>query len=131
MVPGRDAAIDTDVLIYSSATRHSKLRNLLGYDTLIRFTPESYRWTFGDGVASTSSRIKHRYPRVGKYFLRLSVTYQIAIRVLPSGRWVSTPLRIKKVADPKSINITQERIKAGIPVLVNRNCLQHPSAIGC
>lgn len=130
-VPGSEAAPAASVLIFSSATRHSKLRNLLGFDTLIRFTPDSYRWTFGDGTSTTSSRSKHRFARVGKYFLRLSVTYRIAIRVLPSGKWLNTPLRIKKVADPKPLSVTDAVKVTGIPVLVNRNCLQNPSAVGC
>jgi len=107
------------------------VRRLLGFDTLIRFTPIAYRWTLGDSTSSTRSRLRHRYLSTGLFFVRLSVTYSIDLKVLPSGKWISTPLTIKKVANPLPLRVGQlERIQ-GVPVFVIRDCRQMPSAIGC
>lgn len=119
------------MLLMSDATRHSKVRQLLGLNTLIRFTPIAYRWTLGDSTSSKRSRLRHRFDSTGLFFVRLSVTYSIDLRVLPSGKWISTPLTIKKVASPLPLRVGQVERIPGIPVFVIRNCLQMPEAIGC
>ena len=130
-LPNEQIMPDTDVLLFTDATRHSVLRKLLGYDTLIRFTPVGFRWTTGDGGVSTRSRLKHRFSRLGTSFVRLSVDYAIEVRLAASPKWIKTPLRIKKVAEPLPIRIGERRVIQGIPVFVIRNCLARPTAIGC
>jgi hypothetical protein len=130
-IPNAQISPTTSVLLMSDATRHSKVRQLLGLNTLIRFTPIAYRWTFGDSTSSTRSRIRHRFDSTGLFFVRLSVTYSIDLKVLPSGKWISTPLTIKKVASPLPLRVGQVERNPGIPVFVIRNCLQMPEAIGC
>jgi hypothetical protein len=130
-VPNASIAAKTSVLFLSDATRHTKIRQLLGYHTLIRFTPIAYRWTMGDSIASNRSRVRHKFNTTGLYFVRLSVTYSIDLKVLPAGKWIATPLTIKKVADPYQVRVGQTRIIQGIPVFVIRDCHQMPGAIGC
>lgn len=130
-LPNQQVMPDTDVLLFTDATRHSVLRKLLGYDTLIRFTPVGYRWTTGDGASSTRSRLRHRFAVLGTSFVRLSVVYAIEVRLSTSPKWIKTPLRIKKVAEPLAIRIGEQRLIQGIPVFVIRNCLARPAAIGC
>jgi len=131
VLPNEQIMPDTDVLLFTDATRHSVLRKLLGYDTLIRFTPVGFRWTTGDGGVSTRSRLKHRFSRLGTSFVRLSVDYAIEVRLATSPKWIKTPLRIKKVAEPLPIRIGERRVIQGIPVFVISNCLARPTAIGC
>ena len=130
-VPNAQVSPKTSVLVFSDATRHTKVRQLLGYNTLIRFTPTAYRWTLGDSTTSTRSRVRHRFTATGLYFVRLSVTYAIELKVLPAGKWISTPLSIKKVADPLQLRVGQNQSIQGIPVFVIRDCRQMPGAIGC
>ncbi len=130
-LPNAQVSPKTSVLLMSDATRHSKVRQLLGYNTLIRFTPTAYRWTLGDSATSTRSRVRHQFKATGLYFVRLSVTYSIDLKVLPSGKWISTPLTIKKVADPLQLRVGENQRIQGIPVFVIHDCRQMPSAIGC
>ena len=38
-------------------------------------TAKRYRWSFGDGARSTiGPRVSHRYPKAGRYVVRLTVT---------------------------------------------------------
>jgi hypothetical protein len=128
----RDQPVPTlSTLLFSDATRHSKVRKLLGYNTLIRFTPVSYRWTTGDGGVSIRSRVRHRFLATGTYFVRLSVVYSIDLRVLPSGGWIKTPLTIKKVAEPLRVKVSSESRPQGVSVFVIHNCNQKPTAPGC
>ncbi len=130
-LPDHQIMPDTDVLLFTDATRHTVLRKLLGYDTLIRFTPVGFRWTTGDGGLSNRSRLSHRFSRLGTSFVRLSVDYSIEVRLVASPKWIKTPLRIKKVAEPLAIRVGERRVIQGIPVFVIANCLARPSAIGC
>jgi hypothetical protein len=130
-VPNGQVAPNTSVLLTSDATRHSKVRRLLGFDTLIRFTPIAYRWTTGDSSSSIRSRVRHTYLSTGVFLVRLSVTYSIDLKVLPSGKWISTSLTIKKVAHPLPLRVGQLEHIQGVPVFVIRDCLQTPGAIGC
>jgi len=130
-IPNTPVAPKTSVLLLTDATRHTKIRQLLGYNTLIRFTPIAYRWTLGDSTTSTRSRVRHRFLATGLYFVRLSVTYSIDLKVLPAGKWIATPLTIKKVGDPVQVRVGQNWRIQGIPVFVIRDCKQMPGAIGC
>lgn len=130
-IPNQALTPDTSVLLFSNATRHSVLRNLLGRDTLIRFTPVAYRWTTGDGGTSSRSRLRHRFQIAGTSIVRLSVEYGIEVRVVGRSGWIKTPFHIKKVATPYVIRIGQRRVLQGRPVFVIYNCIELPSAIGC
>ena len=129
--PAQQVAPDTDVLLYSDATRHSVLKNLLGYETLIRFTPVGYRWTTGDGYSSRRSRLHHRFQRLGTNTVRLSVDFAIEIRLVSASKWIKTPFRIKKVADPLAVHVGERKVIQGIPVFVIHNCIVQPTAAGC
>jgi len=120
------------VLFASTATRHQHLALLLGKATMLKFTPVSYRWTTGDASVSERSQVRHRYKKAGRYTVRMSVTYQSEVRVLPSGRWLKLPFQVTKVAPPVEIVVTDEKPNlGGVAVLVGKTCLEHPSAVGC
>ena len=120
------------VLFASTATRHQHLALLLGKATMLKFTPVAYRWTTGDSGVSVRSQVRHRYKLAGRYTVRMSVTYQSEVRVLPSGRWLKLPFQITKVAPPVEIVVTGEKPNlGGVAVLVGKTCLEHPSAVGC
>jgi hypothetical protein len=119
-------------LFASTATRHQHLALLLGKPTMLKFTPVAYRWTTGDAGVSVRSQVRHRYKSVGRYTVRMSVTYQSEVRVLPSGRWLKLPFQITKVAPPVEIVVADEKPNlSGLAVLVGKSCLEHPSAVGC
>jgi hypothetical protein len=119
-------------LFASTATRHQHLALLLGKPTMLKFTPVAYRWTTGDAGVSVRSQVRHRYKSVGRYTVRMSVTYQSEVRVLPNGRWLKLPFQITKVAPPVEIVVADEKPNlSGLAVLVGKSCLEHPSALGC
>jgi hypothetical protein len=120
------------VLLASTATRHQHLALLLGKPTMLRFTPVAYRWTTGDASVSTRSQVRHRYKNPGRYTVRMSVTYKSEVRVLPSGRWLTIPFQVTRVAPSVEIVVTNEMPNlGGVAVLVGKTCLEHPSAVGC
>jgi hypothetical protein len=120
------------VLLASTATRHQHLALLLGKPTMLRFTPVSYRWTTGDAGVSVRSQVRHRYKNFGRYTVRMSVNYKSEVRVLPSGRWLTLPFQVTKVAPSIEIVVASEKPNlGGVAVLVGKTCLEHPSAVGC
>ena len=120
------------VLLASTATRHQHLALLLGKPTMLRFTPVSYRWTTGDAGVSVRSQVRHRYKNVGRYTVRMSVNYKSEVRVLPSGRWLTLPFQVTRVAPSVEIVVAREKPNlGGVAVLVGKTCLEHPSAVGC
>jgi hypothetical protein len=120
------------VLLASTATRHQHLALLLGKPTMLRFTPVAYRWTTGDASVSTRSQVRHRYKNTGRYTVRMSVTYKSEVRVLPSGRWLTIPFQVTRVAPSVEIEVANEKPNlGGVAVLVGKTCLEHPSAVGC
>ena len=120
------------VMLASTATRHQHLALLLGKPTLLRFTPVGYRWTTGDAGVSVRSQVRHRYKNAGRYTVRMSVAYKSEVRVLPSGRWLTLPFQVTRVAPSVEILVANERPNpGGVAVLVGKTCLEHPSAVGC
>ena len=120
------------VLLASTATRHQHLALLLGKPTMLRFTPVAYRWTTGDASVSTRSQVRHRYKNTGRYTVRMSVTYKSQVRVLPSGRWLTIPFQVTRVAPSVERVVINERPNlGGVAVLVGKTCLEHPIAVGC
>ena len=120
------------VLLASTATRHQHLALLLGKPTMLRFTPVSYRWTTGDSAVSGRSQVRHSYKNVGRYTVRISVNFKSEVRVLPSGRWLTLPFQVTKVAPSVEIVVVNEKPNlGGVAVLVGKTCLEHPSAVGC
>lgn len=119
-------------MLASTATRHQHLALLLGKPTMLRFTPVAYRWTTGDASVSTRSQVRHRYKNVGRYTVRMSVTYKSEVRVLPSGRWLTIPFQVTRVAPSVEIVVTNEKPNlGGVAVLVGKTCLEYPSSVGC
>ena len=120
------------VILASTATRHQHLALLLDKPTLLRFTPVGYRWTTGDAGVSVRSQVRHRYKNAGRYTVRMSVAYKSEVRVLPSGRWLTLPFQVTRVAPSVEILVANERPNpGGVSVLVGKTCLEHPSAVGC
>jgi hypothetical protein len=76
---------------------------LLGRPVLVRFTPVSLQWSFGDGAklesAITSPRTTHGYLREGTYLSLLHTTFSVAYR-LSSGRWLADPDHITLASSP-------------------------------
>lgn len=76
---------------------------LLGRPVLVRFTPVSLQWSFGDGTKLESSiaspRTTHGYLREGTYLALLHTTFSVAYR-LSSGRWLADPDYITLASSP-------------------------------
>ena len=76
--------------------------------------------------------MRHRYKNVGRYTVRMSVNFKSEVRVLPSGRWLTLPFHVTKVAPSVEIVVANEKPNlGGVAVLVGKTCLEHPSAVGC
>ena len=99
---------------------------------MLRFTPVAYRWTTGDSSVSGRSQVRHRYVAAGSYTVRMSVTYKSEVRVLPSGRWITLPFQVTRVAPSVEILVTSAPPNlGGIAAVVGKTCIEHPSAVGC
>lgn len=115
---------------------------LLGNPATVRFTPESWHWTYGDGTSSTrttagrtwaAQRIpdfdatptSHVYSRPGTYYIDLDITFRAEYRYA-GGPWIPVV---------GTVTLPANRLKATAgsakTVLVNRDCAQNPTGPGC
>lgn len=115
---------------------------LLGESASVRFTPVSYRWSYGDGSAQTTSApgktwlslgladfsptaTSHTYVSTQVFTVTVAVSFRVEYRI-GSGAWKSVNGTLSRSASTR-VSITD----GGTPLLVSRNCVTDPSAAGC
>ena len=132
--------LPTNFWIDSSPETQSGL--LLDREALVRFTPVSYRFDYGDGTVASRSTpggswaeldaaefdqtvFSHVYSRAGRYVIDAQVSFGVEYQYA-GGNWitmdgsiVSASGRLEAVAGTAST------------VLVSSDCVQKPAAIGC
>ena len=81
---------------------------MLGRPVLVRFTPVSLKWLFGDGASAVSAlgdpSARHVYSQKGVYSATVATTFRVAYR-LASGRWLSDPDAITLASTPIRIAV--------------------------
>ena len=82
---------------------------LLGNPVLVRFTPKTLEWSFGDGSKSlgSSAQVKtlsHGYSKAGIYVALLHTTFTVSYR-LASGSWLADPDTITLVSSPLNLRV--------------------------
>lgn len=103
---------------------------LLGWPIEVRFSPETYRWNYGDGSRVTHSvagaswgqaqfsrtPTGHVFRSPGRYFVTLEVDYAVAYR-FGEGAFVPLSGVVRRGAGPVGINVLRVT-----PVLVEDGC---------
>ena len=100
--PGQTARFST---VPKTVLGNSKL---LGRPVLVRFTPVSLKWLFGDGASAVSAlgdpSARHAYAQKGVYSATVATTFRVAYR-LASGRWLSDPDAITLASSPLRLTV--------------------------
>ncbi|WP_309714054.1 PKD domain-containing protein, partial [Pseudolysinimonas sp.] len=134
------AGLDTN--FYAIAGQHVVNGTLLGRPADVRFTPTTYRWTYGDGTAATKTTkggtwaalgiaefeptpTSHVYEQVGDYTITLSIVYAAEYR-FDGGAWRPVVGTLTLPANDLYI-----RVGTAKTVLVEHDCLANPSGPGC
>lgn len=142
MEPNGWIVVGLDTNFYSDRSTRVVDGTLLGFPASVRFTPLSWRWSYGDGSATTSatpgaswaaqnlaefapSPTSHVFATAGSYAIDLTVGYAAQYRFAGSD-WV---------AIAGTLELPANRIIAtandASTVLVNRDCRQNPEGPGC
>jgi hypothetical protein len=117
--------------MYSTAGVDIQAGELLGWPIQVRFTPQAYRWSFGDGSFARRSSsggswgsaqfsptsTSHTYPAPGLYSLGLTIEYSVSYR-FEGGAFVDLPGVVTKSVG--SANLQVLRVS---PVLANQGCV--------
>ncbi|MCU1406377.1 MAG: hypothetical protein JWQ43_2680 [Glaciihabitans sp.] len=115
---------------------------LLERQALVRFTPVSYRWDYGDGTGidlGTSgaqwselgvdefgrTAVGHVYDEPGVYTVTSRVDFSAEYQYAGSG-WVPLEGFV-----PSQSNVLQATVGRASPLLVSADCRIDPAAIGC
>lgn len=115
---------------------------LLGYQADVRFTPVSYRWSYGDGATRTASdagatwkalgaaefsatATSHAYASTGAFTIRVGASFRAEYRFAGLG-W--HPVIGAVTAQSNPITAVAGEAKT---VLVNKDCAVNPRGPGC
>jgi hypothetical protein len=128
--------------IYSSVDTQIVPGQLLGQSADVRFTPISWRWSYGDGATATlptkggswaalglrefdPTPTSHIYEQAGNYTIRLSIVYRAEYRIA-GGPFTAIAGTLTLPAN--ELHITASGAKT---VLVDRDCTVAPRGPGC
>lgn len=127
---------------YASTTAHVVDGTLLGFPASVRFTPVSWRWTYGDGSSRASATggatwaslglpefeptaTSHVFGSPGTFTIQLTVSFTAEYR-FGGPTWV--PIAGTLAVPANSIVATAGDAQT---VLVARDCVANPQGIGC
>lgn len=116
--------------IYTRAASETQPGQLLGWPIEVRFTPQAFLWSYGDGTTRTtgssggswgaaqftSTSTSHTFRAPGSYWVSLSVEYAVSYR-FPGEAFVSIPGTIIQSKGATSIQVLRVS-----PVLTNEGC---------
>jgi hypothetical protein len=142
MEPDGWAVAGLDTNFYAITGQHVVNGTLLGRPADVRFTPTSYRWTYGDGTSATRTTkggtwaalgipefeptpTSHVYEQVGDYTITLSIVFAAEYR-FDGGPWRPVVGTITLPANNLYI-----RVGTAKTVLVEDDCIANPSGPGC
>jgi hypothetical protein len=116
--------------IYSTASGETQSGQLLGWPIEVRFTPQVFRWAYGDGATARhtgrggswgsnqfqATSTGHVYRSPGTYNVTLSVEYAVSYR-FDGGAFVGVPGTVTRQASTTSVTVLRVS-----PVLVESGC---------
>jgi hypothetical protein len=128
--PGTWSLPRLETNIYSSARSHTRTGELLGWPIEVRFSPQVFRWNYGDGSSAShaqagrswgaaqfsASPTGHVYRAPGVYAITLQVDYSVAYR-FGDGPFVPVSGTVTAGSGPIEV-----RVLRVTPVLVDHGC---------
>ncbi|MCF8549529.1 MAG: PKD domain-containing protein [Pontimonas sp.] len=116
--------------IFSTASAQSQSGTLLGWPIEVRFTPQNFRWSYGDGTGVTrsesgsswgsnqfgSTQTSHVFRAPGTYTVTLQVDYSVSYR-FDQGGFVALAGLVTRAGPPATLQIL--RVDS---VLVDEGC---------
>ena len=142
MEPNGWSVVGVDTNFFATTGPDIQTGVLLGKPASVRFTPKTYRWTYGDGTAATlgtggrswKSRgddsfdptpTSHRYARIGSYTISLTIEFGAEYKYLLDD-WIPIAGTLPVPTNPLTTTVGTAKT-----VLVARDCLQDPHGPGC
>jgi hypothetical protein len=130
MEPGSWTLPRVPTNIYSSAGPQTQTGVLLGWPIEVRFSPQAFHWSYGDGAGSTESdsggswgsnqfqatSSSHIYKAPGSYTVTLRVDYAVSYR-FGQGAYVSLPGSVSQSGPPATLQVL--RVNS---ILVEEGC---------
>jgi len=127
---------------YATTGTHVVDATLLGFPASVRFTPVSWRWTYGDGAATSSSTggaswaalglpefdptaTSHVFATPGTFTIQLIVSFAAEYR-FGGPTWVPIAGTLPVAANPITATAGDAQT-----VLVGRDCNANPGGVGC
>jgi hypothetical protein len=134
------AGLDTN--FYAITEPHVVPGTLLGRPAEVRFTPDAFRWAYGDGASATlatkggtwaalgiaefeATPTSHVYEQLGEYTITLAITFTAEYR-FDGGAWIPVVGQLTLPANDLDL-----RVGTAKTVLVERDCLVDPTGPGC
>jgi len=130
MEPGSWSVPRLPTNVFSTARVHQASGQLLGWPIEVRFTPQAFRWAFGDGATRvtqaggsswgasqfSATSTSHVYRQPGVYFVSLTIEYSVAYR-FGAGTFLPLAGTISQSAGQQTLTVLRVT-----PVLVDRGC---------
>ena len=127
---------------YATTGRHVVDGTLLGFPASVRFTPVSWRWSYGDGASNASSSggaswaalqvpefeptaTSHVFVVPGSFTIQLTVSFAAEYR-FGGSTWVPIAGTLNVAANPLVATAGDAQT-----VLVGRDCNANPGGVGC
>ena len=124
--------------IYALADTEVQAGELLGWPIEVRFSPQSYRWNYGDGSGAThavpggtwgsaqfsATPTGHIFASPGRYSLSVEVDYAVAYR-FAEGQFVALSGVVTRSAGPTMLTVLRVT-----PILVEDGCAGRTMAGG-
>lgn len=133
------AGMPTNLVV--AASTHTVTGELFGYAVTVRFTPTAFTFHHGDGTAArrttpgatwaslgqaqfTPTPTSHTYSARGEYTVTVATEYTAQVNF--GGGWRQVPGTLTLTSGGYPLRIVEART-----ALVDRTCLEAPSAPGC
>ncbi|MCX6502381.1 MAG: hypothetical protein NT132_08270 [Microbacterium sp.] len=133
------AGMPTNLVV--AASTHTVTGELFGYAVTVRFTPTAFTFRHGDGTSArrttpgatwaslgqaqfTPTPTSHTYSARGEYTVTVATEYTAQVNF--GGGWRQVPGTLTLTAGGYPLRIVEART-----ALVDRTCLEAPSAPGC
>lgn len=133
------AGMPTNLVV--AASTHTVTGELFGYAVTVRFTPTAFTFRHGDGTAArrttpgatwaslgqaqfTPTATSHTYSARGEYTVTVATEYTAQVNF--GGGWRQVPGTLTLTSGGYPLRIVEART-----ALVDRTCLEAPSAPGC
>lgn len=142
MEPDGWTIVGLDTNFVAGAEAHVLSGELLGLPAQVRFTPDSYRWTFGDGISKTTKSSGATWDELAvdefsatatSHVFRSSGEYTVGLEVSYSAEYRFAGLNWRAIAGtvPAAGNRLTVMVVEAKTVLVARDCIVDPAGLGC